>query len=703
MAGATTYYYVTTSISFTNSTAGGSGLTILGTVYLYVPQGVTVTCTGADASGRTGAGAGIELPWGNALYLIGQGSVSATGGNAAGGSNGTNGTDANWDSSNYWSGTGGNGGDGGGGAGAGIGTRGGDGGAGGAGAASTVSAWSNAGGKWGNPGQAGATYPMGELCVSTSIESLTATGGATATTSGSAGSAGKGYLYDGNYNYSAAGGGGGGGGGFGGAASNIGTGGPGGGGGGGGAGGAVNDKEPGWYDVSAYGGNGGQNADGTYAGTGTEARTDGTAYNNGLVDSNSSWAWDDFNNGGAASWGSGGAAGAAGATASNGTQNSGTKQYNITFTPVKTNINGKTGSTLNSLTKTYSPSTSSNLVFPKNKDGYMWALLVYGKDCRATGSASIFTTATKSFFGGNYNDEALRTEVLKDVYGDMEFIEVAVTCKLENTGNNLETLTDFYYNEAITSQKYPIAVRLKNRTLYRDNHWNTLCLPFAMTPSQIDLSILQGATIYEMNTTNTGYYPDGQNIPLPMYKKDGPVLFFQFDPVNYGTTGLEAGKPYLVKWGTTAPTTDGNYVDNTSNGNSRHEMDFYNVTVTKLAPSAPYGNGVTFQGTFSSSETLEAGDKSKLVFGPDDKLYYPSKNMSVGSCRAYFIIPQLASANASEIILNFGDEETTSINLVNGSGLKDQDSDTYYNLNGQRVAQPTKGMYIVNGKKVIVK
>ena len=79
--GNTTYYYTTIDLSFTNNMAGGSGLTIEGTVYLYVPQGVTVTCTGADASGRTGAGAGIELPWGNALYLIGQGSVSATGGN----------------------------------------------------------------------------------------------------------------------------------------------------------------------------------------------------------------------------------------------------------------------------------------------------------------------------------------------------------------------------------------------------------------------------------------------------------------------------------------------------------------------------------------------------------------------------------------------------------------------------------------------
>ena len=42
--GNTTYYYVTSNLSFTNSTAGGSGLTIQGTVYLYIPTGVTLTC-----------------------------------------------------------------------------------------------------------------------------------------------------------------------------------------------------------------------------------------------------------------------------------------------------------------------------------------------------------------------------------------------------------------------------------------------------------------------------------------------------------------------------------------------------------------------------------------------------------------------------------------------------------------------------------
>ena len=82
-ANATTYYYATGDLSFTNTTAGGSGLTILGMVYLYIPSGMTLTCTGANASGQTGGGAGIELTEGNTLYVVGSGTLNATGGNAA--------------------------------------------------------------------------------------------------------------------------------------------------------------------------------------------------------------------------------------------------------------------------------------------------------------------------------------------------------------------------------------------------------------------------------------------------------------------------------------------------------------------------------------------------------------------------------------------------------------------------------------------
>ena len=90
------------------------------------------------------------------------------------------------------------------------------------------------------------------------------------------------------------------------------------------------------------------------------------------------------------------------------------------------------------------------------------------------------------------------------------------------------------------------------------------------------------------------------------------------------------------------------------------------------------------------------------MLGADDKLYYPSKNINVSTCRGYFILPS-AAANAREVVMGFDDGETTSIKVIQGSGLKDQDSETYFNLNGQRLSAPKKGINIVNGKKVLVK
>ena len=56
-------------------------------------------------------------------------------------------------------------------------------------------------------------------------------------------------------------------------------------------------------------------------------------------------------------------------------------------------------------------------------------------------------------------------------------------------------------------------------------------------------------------------------------------------------------------------------------------------------------------------------------------------------------------ARALEIVFDEG--ETTAISEVRG--LKSDVRGDFYNLNGQRVAQPSKGLYIVNGKKVMFK
>ena len=75
--------------------------------------------------------------------------------------------------------------------------------------------------------------------------------------------------------------------------------------------------------------------------------------------------------------------------------------------------------------------------------------------------------------------------------------------------------------------------------------------------------------------------------------------------------------------------------------------------------------------------------------------YKLSSGGTIGANKAYLV----SGAGAPEFF-SF-DGNTTSINEVRGK-MEDV-SGEYYDLQGRRVTQPTKGLYIVNGKKVVIK
>lgn len=71
--------------------------------------------------------------------------------------------------------------------------------------------------------------------------------------------------------------------------------------------------------------------------------------------------------------------------------------------------------------------------------------------------------------------------------------------------------------------------------------------------------------------------------------------------------------------------------------------------------------------------------------------------------KAYFRMASSAASPAKGFSIMFDDDNTvTGIDSVTEVG-KDSDKAPYYNLNGMRVSKPTKGVYIHNGKKVIIK
>ena len=226
-------------------------------------------------------------------------------------------------------------------------------------------------------------------------------------------------------------------------------------------------------------------------------------------------------------------------------------------------------------------------------------------------------------------------------------------------------------------------VALSGRTLTKDGNWNTLCLPFSLTEEQIAASPLAGATIKEMAMTS--------NLDA------NGVLTLNFSTV----TAIEAGTPYIIKWTTTGD----NIVNPTFSG----------VTISSTTPTAVVSNDkkVTFVGQYSPFSIVESGatgsdegNKNEiLLMTKGNKIGY-SKNPRTLKCfRCHFYVPTSSGEYfARNIEVDFGEGETTS--LSEELRVKSEElTGSWYSLDGRKLeGKPTaKGMYIVNGRKVIIK
>ena len=96
----------------------------------------------------------------------------------------------------------------------------------------------------------------------------------------------------------------------------------------------------------------------------------------------------------------------------------------------------------------------------------------------------------------------------------------------------------------------------------------------------------------------------------------------------------------------------------------------------------------------ATSTTAVAANAGYIL---SDGVFQPASAGTLPAGKAYL---NIAVASAHPLSLDFGDGDVTGINSVQGSELK---VNGYFDLQGRRVAQPAKGLYIVNGKKVAIK
>lgn len=130
--------------------------------------------------------------------------------------------------------------------------------------------------------------------------------------------------------------------------------------------------------------------------------------------------------------------------------------------------------------------------------------------------------------------------------------------------------------------------------------------------------------------------------------------------------------------------------------------DDFTIAVTADETTAPTN---LLEGLPSGGKVEVAEEGFNYVFGwtdPENPGFYKIvlDEPTLGAGKAYLHTSTALNVAQAPFLGLDVDGETTSIVNINRETINDNQ---YYTLDGRRVAQPTKGLYIVNGRKVIVK
>lgn len=229
------------------------------------------------------------------------------------------------------------------------------------------------------------------------------------------------------------------------------------------------------------------------------------------------------------------------------------------------------------------------------------------------------------------------------------------TVTLDETTNNDKVVKDY-------------AGKTVNVTLKRtisDTYLNPFCVPFDMTADQITAVFGEGSVVSAFTSVT------------------GKVMNFE------KVTTIAAGKPYIVQ------ATKASTEISLDKVEMMPEPERNRNVVKESSELSMSFNGIV------SPYTFKKNDGTELFLDKNGNLRYPS---TVGSqmkgMRAYF---EVLCGTSNEAKVNIGGGLSSIDKLMNGEAMTGK----VYNLNGQYVGNTldglAKGLYIMNGKKYVVK
>lgn len=312
-----------------------------------------------------------------------------------------------------------------------------------------------------------------------------------------------------------------------------------------------------------------------------------------------------------------------------------------------------------------------------------------------TGTMNVtITSSNTDYFTLSSNDFTEETTTIESIAAgeSAEFtVNFKYTCAIANFGshNSTITVTPSYNSEAAVSWDITanatadVVIDETQATTWSSgsgksvwvkyqpqNGWNTLIIPFS-TSTNLASIFGSGAKAYKLNS----------------FSDEGEISFSKYSKNEY----IGANVPCLV------------YIENAPDNSSGVLLTgtyvYYasNATPGSVSKSNSKSKTVTFKGTFAP--IAAPGMEGKYGVTTAGKLGKGNSSASIKGFRAYI---EVDGATSSRLSIVFDDEEnqTTDLGFVK---LIDKDAKDVFNLQGQKVKKATKGIYIVNGRKVIIK
>ena len=224
--------------------------------------------------------------------------------------------------------------------------------------------------------------------------------------------------------------------------------------------------------------------------------------------------------------------------------------------------------------------------------------------------------------------------------------------------------------DATVAPKAATGVKVKVKRTIAAGTWSTICLPFAMDATQVKAAFGDAVQLGDFKGYEATEDDDANVLSIAV----------KFESVD----SIEANHPYIIKVGSAIS----EFIVENVTVNPSEEPVNAAVKRTKKAWSEMIGNYVAETELAESTLFLNGG-----------KFYYSGGNNKLKGFRAYFdFYDELAEKNvdASRYFITFDD-------VTGIKGMKTSGEEVIYTLGGQRVQNAGKGVYIVNGKKVIKK